>query len=155
MNTDTLPDLVNERLSDTQLEALARRGRWLVLSTAHAVKSGHVGGSMSAMDILVALYFDALRIDPAKPSWAERDRFILSKGHCGIGLYTVLAMRGYLPIEECAVSTRAARACRCTRTCSCCRVSTSPPGHWAKGCPPGSAWRSERGPRDRRRMSSS
>jgi len=100
MNTEAVTALANERLSDVQLESLARRGRWLVLSTAHAVKSGHVGGSMSAMDILVALYFDALRIDPAKPAWADRDRFILSKGHCGIGLYTVLAMRGYLPIEE-------------------------------------------------------
>ena len=95
--SDAVP---NARLGDADLEALARRGRWLLLSTAHAVRSGHVGGSMSAMDMLVALYFDALRIDPTRPNWPDRDRFILSKGHCGIGLYTVLAMRGYFPIAE-------------------------------------------------------
>lgn len=83
-----------------RLEALARRGRWLVLQTAHQAGSGHVGGSMSAMDMLVALYFDQLRIDPERPHWNERDRFVLSKGHCALGLYVVLAMRGFLPEDE-------------------------------------------------------
>lgn len=82
------------------LEAHARRGRYLALETAHFAGSGHVGGSLSAMDMLVALYFDQLRIDPKRPDWAERDRFVLSKGHCALGLYVVLAMRGFLPVEE-------------------------------------------------------
>ena len=82
------------------LEALARRGRLHVIETVAHSGAGHVGGPLSAMDLLVALYFRVLRVDPARPDWPERDRFVLSKGHCAIALYTVLAMRGYLPVEE-------------------------------------------------------
>lgn len=84
----------------TQLAALARRGRWLAVSTVARSGAGHVGGPLSAMDLLVALYFRALNVDPQDPRAAGRDRFILSKGHCSIGLYVVLALRGYLPVEE-------------------------------------------------------
>ena len=70
-----------------RLEALAREGRWLVIETVTASKAGHVGGPLSAMDLLVALYFNQLRIDPDHPREPDRDRFILSKGHCSIGLY--------------------------------------------------------------------
>ena len=82
------------------LETLARRGRWLVISTVAGSGGGHVGGPLSAMDMLVALFFRVLRVRPAEPGWPERDRFILSKGHSSIGLYAVMAMRGYLPVEE-------------------------------------------------------
>jgi transketolase len=85
-----------------RLEALAREGRWLVLETVTASKAGHVGGPLSAMDLLVALYFNQLRIDPDHPREPDRDRFILSKGHCSIGLYSVLALRGYFPVGELA-----------------------------------------------------
>jgi transketolase len=71
-----------------------------VLRAVHRAGAGHIGGVFSAADMLAALYFDILRIDPARPLWEDRDRFILSKGHCGIGLYAVLAMRGYFPIDE-------------------------------------------------------
>src|SRR6202012_937296 len=60
------------------------------------------GGPLSAMDLLVALYFAQLRIDPDHPREPDRDRFILSKGHCAIGLYSVLALRGYFPVAELA-----------------------------------------------------
>ncbi len=82
------------------LEALARRGRLLVIESVARAGAGHVGGPLSAMDLLVALYFRVLRIDPARPDWPERDRFVLSKGHSAIGLYVAMALRGYLPIEE-------------------------------------------------------
>jgi transketolase len=82
------------------LERLAQRGRWLVISTVARSGAGHVGGPLSAMDILIALYFRVMQIRPEEPHWPERDRFILSKGHSAIGLYTVLALRGYLPVEE-------------------------------------------------------
>ena len=59
------------------LEALARRGRLLVIESVARAKAGHIGGPLSAMDVLVALYFRVLRIDPARPDWPERDRFIL------------------------------------------------------------------------------
>lgn len=85
---------------DAALARLALQARRLVLSAAHAAGTGHVGGSLSATDLLVALYFARLALDPARPDWPERDRFILSKGHCALGLYAVLALRGYLPIEE-------------------------------------------------------
>ncbi|MBV8587218.1 MAG: transketolase, partial [Verrucomicrobia bacterium] len=83
-----------------ELAALARRGRWLVLKTVAKSGAGHVGGPLSAMDVLIALYFEVMRINPEQPKWPERDRFILSKGHAAIGQYTVMALRGYFPVEE-------------------------------------------------------
>ena len=85
-----------------ELEALARRGRLLVVESVAHSGAGHVGGPLSAMDLLVALYFRALRIRPDEPAWPERDRFILSKGHAAIGLYVAMALRGYFPVEELA-----------------------------------------------------
>ena len=83
--------------SRSRLESLARRGRWLVIDTVAASKAGHIGGPLSAMDVLVALYFERLNIDPENDKNPDRDRFILSKGHCAIGLYSVPALRGYFP----------------------------------------------------------
>jgi transketolase len=83
-----------------ELEALARKGRWLAISTVAGSGAGHVGGPFSAMDILVALYFRVMKIRPEEPKWPERDRFILSKGHSSIGQYVVMALRGFLPVEE-------------------------------------------------------
>jgi transketolase len=84
----------------SELEELSRRGRWLVLSTVAGSGAGHVGGPMSAMDLLISLFFRGMDIRPEEPSWPERDRFILSKGHAAIGLYTVMALRGFFPVEE-------------------------------------------------------
>lgn len=89
-----------DRFTDAELTRLAQLGRWLTLSTVSRVKAGHIGGPLSAMDMLVTLYFDTLRRDPAHPEDPDRDRFILSKGHNAIALYTVMALRGYLPVEE-------------------------------------------------------
>lgn len=71
-----------------------------VLHAVHHAGAGHIGGVLSAADMLAALYFGVMRVDPRQPHWDDRDRFILSKGHCAIGLYAVLALRGYFPIEE-------------------------------------------------------
>src|ERR1700738_1393479 len=84
----------------SELEELSRRGRWLVLSTVASSGAGHVGGPMSAMDLLISLFFRGVDIRPEEPGWPERDRFILAKGHAAIGLYTVMALRGFLPVEE-------------------------------------------------------
>jgi len=84
------------------LAELSRRARWHVINTVASSKAGHIGGPLSAMDLLVALYFRRLRIDPAAPDDPDRDRFILSKGHSAIGLYSVLALRGYFPETELA-----------------------------------------------------
>jgi transketolase len=85
-----------------ELRRMATQTRRLIVETIYSVKAGHVGGPMSAADILVALYFDVMRIDPNRPDWEDRDRFILSKGHSALVQYTVLALRGYLPVEELA-----------------------------------------------------
>lgn len=82
------------------LEAVAAKGRLLGLDMVYNCASGHLGGSFSAMDILTELYFDVMRVDPAKPQDPERDRFVLSKGHCTPALYPILAQRGYFPEEE-------------------------------------------------------
>ncbi|MBF6605009.1 MAG: transketolase [Chloroflexi bacterium] len=84
------------------LDELARRGRLLVVDTVAHSGAGHIGGPLSAMDLLVALYFGVLRIRPDEPDWPDRDRFILSKGHSAIGLYVVMALRGYFPVAELA-----------------------------------------------------
>lgn len=68
-----------------------------IVEMIHAAGSGHPGGSLSCVEILVALYFDAMRIRPEEPGWPQRDRFILSKGHAAPALYAVLAERGFLP----------------------------------------------------------
>src|SRR5438445_12060950 len=86
--------------SIAELREKAREIRRLILTSAHHAGAGHLGGPLSAADMLAALYFRLLRVDPANPGWAERDRFILSKGHSAIGLYVTLALRGYFPIDE-------------------------------------------------------
>ncbi|WP_248924344.1 transketolase [Paenibacillus hamazuiensis] len=82
------------------LKALAASTRKLIVETVHYANAGHMGGPMSVTDLLVALYFEVMNIRPDQPDWEERDRFVLSKGHSAIALYTVMALRGYLPVEE-------------------------------------------------------
>jgi len=89
--------------SDVQeLRRLSTQTRKLILQTVHQAGAGHIGGPLSVSDILVSLYFNRLRIDPARPDDPGRDRLILSKGHSSVALYTVLALRGYFPVEELA-----------------------------------------------------
>jgi transketolase len=92
--------------SDAELVQLARRGRLLVVETVAASGAGHVGGPLSAMDLLITLFFRELRIRPDEPTWPERDRFVLSKGHSAIGLYVAMALRGYFGVEELATFDR-------------------------------------------------
>ena len=93
-----MKDLTPQQL--TELEEIAARVRARILISVHHAGGGHVGGPLSCTDMLVALYFHCLNIDPDKPDWNDRDRFILSKGHSTIALYAVMAERGYFPIEE-------------------------------------------------------
>ena len=85
-----------------ELEAIARRVRAHILTSVHAAGGGHVGGPLSATEMLVALYFEIMAIDPTNPGWEDRDRFIFSKGHSSIALYAVMAERGYFPVAELA-----------------------------------------------------
>lgn len=85
---------------NNDLKIKARNIRESILKMTNAVGAGHVGGSLSEADILTALYFDVMRIDPTNPNWEMRDRFILSKGHATPGYYSTLALRGYFPERE-------------------------------------------------------
>ena len=78
-----------------ELQAIAKLVRRDIIEMTGAAKSGHPGGSLSAVELIVQLYFDTMRIDPANPKWADRDRFILSKGHAAPVLYSVMAERGF------------------------------------------------------------
>jgi transketolase len=82
------------------LEDMARRIRVAVIRTVAERKVGHVGGPLSAADILAALYGRILRIRPDEPDWPDRDRFILSKGHSSLGQYAAMALSGYFDLEE-------------------------------------------------------
>ncbi|MCL5985186.1 MAG: transketolase [Actinobacteria bacterium] len=83
-----------------KLAERANKIRQLILEMTTQAGSGHPGGSLSCADLIAAIYFHFLRHDPANPSWEERDRFILSKGHSAPALYAVLALSGYFPVEE-------------------------------------------------------
>jgi transketolase len=85
-----------------RLRELAQAARRRDLELVHAAGLGHVGGDLSATDILTTLYHGVLRLDPQHPQAPERDRFILSKGHCSAALYIALASRGFFPTEELA-----------------------------------------------------
>jgi transketolase len=81
-------------------QSLAREIRLHALEMVHRADASHIGGALSMTDVLAVLYSDVLAVRPAEPAWPERDRFILSKGHCCSALYAALALKGFLPIEE-------------------------------------------------------
>ncbi|MGL5514726.1 MAG: transketolase, partial [Sporomusa sp.] len=94
---------MEKKLSPDQLCQLADRAKAIrchILNMVTEAKSGHPGGSLSAADILAVLYFAEMNVDPAKAKDADRDRFVLSKGHAAPVLYATLAEKGYLPVEE-------------------------------------------------------
>ena len=82
------------------LQKMAVEVRKGIVSSVHSAKAGHPGGSLSAADIFTYLYFEEMNIDPKDPKKADRDRFVLSKGHTAPGLYSTLAQRGYFPVED-------------------------------------------------------
>ena len=89
-----------EQYSVKDLRLAAARSRLLAVDAVHEAKSGHPGGSLSCLDLMTALYFREMNIDAENPQWPERDRFVLSKGHCAPALYATLAQRGFFPVED-------------------------------------------------------
>jgi transketolase len=83
-----------------ELQAIAKRVRREIVQMIGEAKSGHPGGSLSAVEILTTLYFDVMRHDPSNPTWPDRDRFILSKGHAAPVLYCLMAETGYTPLDK-------------------------------------------------------
>ncbi len=92
--------MVNKLLTSAELNVQARQIRRLIIQMLLQAGSGHPGGSLSAADLMTALYFNVLRINPVDPQWPERDRFHMSKGHCCPLWYAVLAQRGYFAQEK-------------------------------------------------------
>lgn len=82
------------------LSQYAVKIRMGIIESTYSAKAGHPGGSLSSADLFAYLYFKEMNIDPKNPKWEERDRFVLSKGHCAPGLYSALAYRGYFPVED-------------------------------------------------------
>lgn len=89
-----------EKLEITELQKKARKVREDIIEEVYQAQSGHPGGSLSVADILTVLYFRQMNIRPQDPSWEDRDRLVLSKGHCSPALYSCLANRGFFPIED-------------------------------------------------------
>lgn len=87
-------------MDNLELQKVANEVRKGIIASVHSAKAGHPGGSLSAADIFTYLYFEEMNIDPANPDMAERDRFVLSKGHTAPGLYAALAHKGFFPIED-------------------------------------------------------
>ena len=83
-----------------QLKTTACKVRIGIIESTHAAKCGHPGGSLSAADLFTYLYFKEMNVDPKNPKWEDRDRFVLSKGHCAPGLYAALAHKGFFPVED-------------------------------------------------------
>lgn len=90
----------NDILDKQGIEQLSRQIRAEIIKIAHETETIHVGGCLSCVDILIALYFGCLSVRTEDPDWPDRDRFILSKGHAALALYTVLAHRGFFPLEQ-------------------------------------------------------
>ena len=87
-------------MENLELQKTANEIRKGIVTAVHAAKAGHPGGSLSAADVYTYLYFEEMNIDPKDPKKADRDRFVLSKGHTAPGLYSTLANRGYFPVED-------------------------------------------------------
>ena len=87
-------------MDNKELQIAANKVRQGIIEAVHSAKSGHPGGSLSAADLFTFLYFEEMNIDPKDPKKADRDRFVLSKGHTAPGLYSTLANRGFFPVED-------------------------------------------------------
>ena len=89
-----------DQAKQKELSLIAAKARRMGLQMVFDADSGHIGGSFSICELLAVLYFDKMHIDPQNPHDPDRDRFVLSKGHCTPAMYPILAMRGYFPVEE-------------------------------------------------------
>ncbi|SFH93687.1 transketolase [Pseudobutyrivibrio sp. OR37] len=87
-------------MTNQELKKIATEVRKGIIEGVHAAKAGHPGGSLSATEVFTYLYFEEMNIDPKDPKKADRDRFVLSKGHTAPGLYSTLAQRGFFPVED-------------------------------------------------------
>jgi len=89
-----------DSVTKKMLSSYALKIRMGIIESTYNAKAGHPGGSLSSADLFSYLYFKEMRVDPANPNWENRDRFVLSKGHCAPGLYSALALKGFFPADD-------------------------------------------------------
>ncbi len=89
-----------DSVTKKMLSSYALKIRMGIIESTYNAKAGHPGGSLSSADLFSYLYFKEMRVDPANPNWENRDRFVLSKGHCAPGLYSALALKGFFPVDD-------------------------------------------------------
>lgn len=87
-------------MTNLELQKIANEVRKYIVKSVHSAKAGHPGGSLSSADLFTYLYFEEMKVDPKNPKDPNRDRFVLSKGHCAPGLYATLALKGFFPTED-------------------------------------------------------
>ena len=87
-------------MNNRDLEIIACKIRHHIIDETHAAGAGHPGGSLSMTDVITEIYFEQMNVDPKNPAWEDRDRFVLSKGHCSPALYGALAEKGFFPTED-------------------------------------------------------
>ena len=124
-----------------QLMAAACKVRMGVIKGTHAAKAGHPGGSLSAADLFTYLYCKELNVDPKDPNWADRDRFVLSKGHTAPGLYAALALRGFFPEEDLLTLRHIGSYLQGHPNMNTVPGVDMSTGSLGQGCPPPAAWR--------------
>ena len=100
MNSKLQAERKGKKMENLELEKIANEVRKGIVTAVHSAKSGHPGGSLSAADIITFLYFEEMNVDQKNPKMADRDRFVLSKGHVAPALYSVLAQKGFIPVED-------------------------------------------------------
>ena len=100
MNSKLQAERKGKKMENLELEKIANEVRKGIVTAVHSAKSGHPGGSLSAADIITFLYFEEMNVEPKNPKMADRDRFVLSKGHVAPALYSVLAQKGFIPVED-------------------------------------------------------
>ena len=127
-------------MSDEELKKVANEVRKGIVTGVHAAKSGHPGGSLGAADIMTYLYFEEMNVDPADPRKADRDRFVLSKGHCAPGLYAVLAERGFFPKEDLETLRHIGSHLQGHPNMNDTPGVDMSPARWARASPPPWAW---------------
>ena len=130
-----------------QLSDLANQFRIDVLTVIHNAQTGHPGGSLSVCEILTALYFEKAKIDVTNPSWPERDRVVLCKGHAAPMLYRVLAEKGFFPVEEMKSLRQLNTRLRATPLPRIPPALNCRQALWELVCLPALAWRSARNSR--------
>ena len=128
-------------MTNLELQKTANEVRKGIVRAVHSAKAGHPGGSLSAADLFTYLYFEEMNIDPENPKKEDRDRFVLSKGHTAPGLYSVLAHRGFFPVEELLTLRHVVQDCRDIPVCRRHRALTCLPVLWDRAFPQRWVWR--------------